>query len=86
MKLYDSAKKLLNDDPVRFLETYGLHYISDVQYCAHFFGIFNAYEKHKSDKSSIDILSSFTYENVFFSATASEDFKKSWDSSASHMH
>jgi hypothetical protein len=60
-----------------FIERYGIHYIDQITYGRSFLGSFTMWDRSSSKSSSLDVMASFSANEIFFSASASMDFQKS---------
>jgi len=75
LKLTQAAKGLLYNDPMGFLEQYGAHYVSEIEYGGSFLGVIDIYGKSSSEKNSLDVYAGIDANDVYYNAKVSEDFK-----------
>ena len=75
LKLKDSASALLEQDPELFLKTYGRYYVYQIKYGGTFLGVIDVFGKTQQNKSSLSVFASLSVNEVFGSASASEDFE-----------
>lgn len=74
LKLNEKAKKLLEKDPMRFLETYGDYYIKSVTYGGSFLGSYDLTMSSKADSDDLQVEASFKYKSGIYSAEGSSEF------------
>ena len=72
LKLTEAARALLTgDDPKRFIDSHGAHFISDITYGGSFLGSFHMKQKEQSDSKELSAFAKLDASKVFSDTNAS---------------
>lgn len=78
VQLTPDAFAVFQSDPQNFLDSYGPHFISYINYGATFAGSLSLWEQSSANKQSLSAFVNIEASNLFFSVDASESFAQSF--------